>query len=395
MDQAVMLVDDSNTMLDVFSSMLQVNGVKNINRCSNGYMAAKRVITRPNNYHAIFLDLHMPGMDGMEFLRLIGHHQYKGAIVIASKLEERLIDLALNISRDHNLHLLGSVPKPINEMRLKEMTTRIEQFHRFSKLPKQLISREELILAIANNWVLPYFQPQVCLETRKIRGFECLCRLDIPGRGVIPPANFLPVAEQEGLSNKLILKLIDLALPQFARMQLNPAIGNEATLAINLSPEQLDHPGWPGWLLQRAAKHHLQPRQIVVEITESQALINLHQMETLSRLAISGFRLSLDDFGTGFTNLNQLKELPLHEIKIDRSFCTNVRHDRVATLIVESITRIANELGIEVIAEGVENPLDLETLRGLNIRYFQGFLYSKPKAAKEVTRWTKAWQSQA
>ncbi len=142
-----------------------------------------------------------------------------------------------------------------------------------------------------------------------------------------------------------------------------------------------------------ASQHDISPSQIVIEVTEEWALQSSNQLETLNRLRMKGYGVSMDDFGTGFTNVTQLKSLPFSEIKIDRSFITNIHQDYFSQVIVNTLIDITKKYDCELVAEGVECHEEYQYLKSLNAKMiFQGYLISKPKPKDELIRWFHNWK---
>jgi len=168
---------------------------------------------------------------------------------------------------------------------------------------------------------------------------------------------------------------------------------SDLTLAFNLSPIQLDDLDTPKRLDALFSEHDIQPSQIVIEVTEEWALQSSNQLETLNRLRMKGYGVSMDDFGTGFTNVTQLKHLPFSEIKIDRSFITNIHQDYFSQVIVKTLIDITKEYHYDLVAEGIESHEEYQYLKDLNANMvFQGYLISKPKPKDELIRWFHNWK---
>lgn len=222
-----------------------------------------------------------------------------------------------------------------------------------------------------------YYQPQVDLELCRVVGFEALVRWKHPVRGLISPLEFIPIAEETGLIVELGHQVLEQACKDL--VWLNQTLDQRCYVAVNLSPRQLKDTELPAHLDELLTRHDLSPRYLELEITESTlmdqmdlSLPILHQIEEL------GISLSIDDFGTGYSSLSYLKQLPVHSLKIDRSFVQDIPGDRDDMAIVSAICAMAAKLNLDVVAEGVEQENQLDFLRTSQCNLVQGYYFSPP-----------------
>jgi diguanylate cyclase (GGDEF)-like protein/PAS domain S-box-containing protein len=215
------------------------------------------------------------------------------------------------------------------------------------------IVRSELRRAIERDELVLHYQPKFDLETLQFIGFEALVRWEHPDHGLVPPAKFIPAAERTGLIRPLTMWALESALRQQGAWRHG---GYDVTVAVNLSVPSLQDLDLPGALQRLCMASGVPPERLVLEITES-ALISdpTSTMKVLAGLGELGCRLSLDDFGAGYSSLAHLQKIPINELKIDRSFVLSMVTERSATIIVRSIINLAHNLGLEVVAEGVED----------------------------------------
>ncbi len=232
-----------------------------------------------------------------------------------------------------------------------------------------------------------HYQPQVDVATGRPLGAEALLRWRHPEHGLMPPAEFIPIAEQTGLIVPLTMHVLDAALLQVSVWRED---GLDLTVSVNLSPRVLAEPDLPQRIAGLCRKRHVSPRALVVEITESMIVADpdraLPVAEQLSRMGVT---VSLDDFGTGFSALDLLKRLPASEVKIDRSFVLGMLDDTRDLAIVRYTTGLARELGMRVVAEGVETSALHDCLVELGCDVGQGYLYGRPMPAPDFTRWAR------
>jgi diguanylate cyclase (GGDEF)-like protein len=244
-------------------------------------------------------------------------------------------------------------------------------------MERELISRNAveagLREGIPRGQFVPYYEPQVDLDTGAILGFEVLARWEHPTRGVIPPDSFIPVAEECGLIADLSVSVMRRAFIE-AR-DWDPSI----TLSVNISPGQLKDP----WLAQKIVKLLVETgypaNRLEIEITESSLFQNLSLAQSIvGSLKKQGIRLALDDFGTGYSSLAHLRALPFDRIKIDKSFVTAMNRDPESAAIVNAISRLGESLNLPITAEGIEDEAIHDRLREMGCRKGQGWHFGKP-----------------
>ena len=232
------------------------------------------------------------------------------------------------------------------------------------------------------------FQPQVDSDTGSPTGLEALLRWRHHTRGLIQPAEFIPIAEESGIINPLGQRALAMACEQFKLWQgqdIHPRI------SVNVSARQLADPGWLKSVDDPIARTGIPPNYLDLEITESMLVGNPQNViDTLDTLGQMGVTLTLDDFGTGYSSLSYLTRLPFHTIKIDRSFIQHI-DEKPRRGIVQAIVAIAHSLGMRIIAEGVETPLQLSILREIGCEEIQGFYIAKPLDANAIESW---WRMQ-
>ncbi len=235
----------------------------------------------------------------------------------------------------------------------------------------------DLRIAMEKKEFLIHYQPIVALEDRKIIGLEALLRWQHPHRGLIPPLEFIPLAEETGLIIPIGEWVLRTACSQL-RMWIDEGI-KPLRMAINISTIQLKDPGFAGMVMGVVKETGINPEALYLEITESVLMEQSGStMKTLYTLKSFGIRICLDDFGTGYSSLNYLQNLPIDVLKIDRSFINKLVSDEEQGKIVETILMLGNNLGLDVIAEGIETDEQLVKLQTIHCRKGQGFYFSKP-----------------
>ena len=235
----------------------------------------------------------------------------------------------------------------------------------------------DLQLALQQGQLLLHYQPQI--RDGRPTGAEALVRWQHPERGLVPPGEFIPLAEACGLIVPLGQWVLEQACSVLAQWQRDPLL-EPLTLAVNVSAHQVQQPGFVLHLKQLLERSGCNPHRLKLELTES-AFIGDEQtaIRAMTALRALGIRFSLDDFGTGYSSLSHLKKLPLDQIKIDQSFVRDLLDDPDDAAITQVITQLARNFGMEVMAEGVELPAQRSFLESLGCHAFQGFLFARPQ----------------
>ena len=254
--------------------------------------------------------------------------------------------------------------------------------------PSRLELVSQLRRAIERGELALVYQPKVEVTTGEVRGVEVLVRWPHPERGVMPPAEFVPLAEHTGLIKPMTSFVLAEALRQCREWS---RAGLEIGVAVNLPARGLVDRALPDEIAALLAAHELPPRRLTLEITESMLMAEpARAVAVLDRLNAMGVALSIDDFGTGYSSLTQLKRLPVAELKIDRSFVMGMSVDKDDAAIVRSTIDLGHNLGLEVVAEGVETEEIGRELAGLGSDLIQGFALSRPVSAEDLVQWVAA-----
>ena len=245
----------------------------------------------------------------------------------------------------------------------------LARVHLESRL-KFAVEREELFL---------HYQPLVSLETGDITGFEALVRWNDPDRGLVSPGEFIPVAEETGLIVPIGWWVLEEGCRQLKEWQERFPRDVPLAMGVNISTKQLEHPDLLQQIDERFARFGIPPAALHIEITESSLMENVESTsEVLQQLCDRALRLHIDDFGTGYSSLSYLCRLPIHTLKIDRSFVDRMVESDSDFEIVKTIVRLAKNLGLSIIAEGIETEDQLKMLIDLECEEAQGYLFSRP-----------------
>ncbi|MDE2297379.1 MAG: EAL domain-containing protein, partial [Burkholderiales bacterium] len=243
----------------------------------------------------------------------------------------------------------------------------------------------DLRQALANDELELFYQPKIDARSGKVTAAEALLRWNHPTRGMVMPAQFLPLAERSGLMGPLGNWVIEASCKQ-ARAWRDK--GLRMRVAINLSAHQMRQDDIADRITEALTRHRIHPSLLTCEITESAAMEDTAAtQETFRRLGELGAHLSIDDFGTGYSSLSYLRQLPAEELKIDASFVKDVVHSADARAVVDAVVKLAHALGLKVVAEGVESPRQQKVLVELGCDELQGFLFAKPMSARALLLW--------
>ncbi len=347
---------------------------------------------RVTEHDIIVMDLMMPVMDGIELMRGLADRGCSQGIVLISGSDEAVLHSAEVLGRARGLNLLGAVAKPINPDALSALL--LQHARGVEQVPQQTpdVARQpaeftlyEIEQAIEAGQMALFFQPQLRIEDGALVGVEALVRWQHPSLGLIAPDRFVPLLERSGGIESLTRHVIGEAVrcQQDWSSRFFPI-----SVSVNISAQDTCSLGLPDQLAELLISHQLDPERLVLEITES-SLINeqITSLDMLTRLRLKGVRLSIDDFGTGFSSFLQLYRAPFSELKIDRAFVSKMNHDQEAMTIVEICIQLAHKLHMRTVAEGVEDEASLQVLAQLGCDVAQGYHIARPMPEQQLLEW--------
>ncbi len=391
----ILVLDDDPFALKLLTRMLENSGCTAVSTCDNGCAALELIDRQGVHPNLILLDLNMPEMDGVEFVRHLVEHRYTGSLILSSGEDEQMLLAAEKLVLAHKIPILGSLRKPVKPEGLAALIKKWTPPYQDHAPAANLIrSAEDLRAAIANGELVNYYQPKVSLSTGRVVGVETLVRWNHPRDGMVLPAKFIGVAESHGLIKDLTRMVLTDALAQLKVWQQT---GLSLQLSFNVSRDSLASLDFVDFVAGLVAEAGVPPQEVVLEVSESWIPMNdlRAPLETLTRLRLKRFRLSIDEFGIGHSSLAQLRGLPFDEFKIDRSFVHRASTDKYVRAKYDACLGMARQLGTEVVAVGVEEIGDWDMLRTTGCDLAQGYFIAKPMPAADLPGWTQAWQARA
>ncbi|MCF7981425.1 MAG: EAL domain-containing response regulator [Pseudomonadales bacterium] len=388
----VLLLDDDPFMNKLHFSMLMQMGFTSLSSTNSGQQALASMDRTTDMPHLIFLDLKMPHMDGIEFIRKLVERDFKGALILVSGEDERVLKTVTKLAKSQDIDVVGHLQKPITPKTLEALLctwSPVERKER-RKADRRKYVADELRSGINCGELINYYQPKVAVATGEVVGVEALVRWLHPDDGMIYPDQFIGIAEEHGLIDDLTFAVLKQALFQ-ACVWRDEGLGLK--VAINVSMDNLVALDFPDIVAELAAKAGIAPKDILLEVTESKLMRNPGvAMDILARLRLKRFVLSIDDFGLGHSSMAQLRDIPFDQLKVDKSFVHNAHADPTALAIYRASQTMATELGMEFVAEGVEDLEDWNLVRHTNCDIAQGYFIARPMPAADYPAWLQNWQ---
>jgi len=331
--------------------------------------------TRSWHPSVIMIDLQMPGSDGIELLRDLADAKSEARVLIASGVDLKILDTAERLAAEHGLVISGTLHKPFSASDLRETLERLRE------IDGPLLAGA-LDHAIRSDNLLLEYQPKIDCKTGQVYGVEALVRWQHPTRGTLPPDQFISLAEHSGLIRDLTKWVLNAATRQAMEWRRE---GLPIELAVNLSALDLQDIKLPDFIAASCEAAGLSPGLVTLEVTETAVMGDpVQTMDVLTRLRLKGFHLSIDDFGTGYSSLVQLRKMPFSELKIDKSFVIEMKRNQDCHVIVKAVIGLGQELGLSVVAEGVETADVFEAVRKMGVDAVQGYFIGRPARADRI-----------
>ncbi|OQW39113.1 MAG: histidine kinase [Proteobacteria bacterium SG_bin4] len=387
----ILILDDDTFMLKLLTRMLAKLGYSAVMTCDNGSDALRKIDQIDTRPDLILLDLNMPDMDGIEFVRYLVDRDYHGKLILVSGEDERMLRTAEKLVQAHKIPMLGYLHKPVDPDKLSEFLQKCTDSTADSPLPvDKTYSAADIQSAITNQELVNYYQPKVSVVSGEVIGVETLVRWHHPQDGIITPNRFIHIAEANNLIDDLTRLVLTQAIIQAGKWHQE---GQTLRVSINVTMDNLASLDFQDMVVNLVNENNLPPQKIVIEITESQVMGADARvpLEILTRLRLKRFHLSIDDFGTGHSSLAQLRDIPFNELKIDQGFVHRAWQDDTLRAIYDASLAMGKQLGMDIVAEGVEDRNDWELLRQTGCDMAQGNFISEPLLPADLPIWQQAW----
>jgi len=390
----LLLVDDESFALRLLTHQLKRLGFEEITAFDDPTAALSLLEQDVRACDLVLLDLQMPGIDGIEFIRHLSRLRYHGGLVLVSGEDERILQTARRLAEAHRLQVRGAVHKPVTPAALSALLGSPDQARPVTPVSGAsvndiVVTPERIAEGIEAGEFINVYQPKVRLTDGEVTGVETLVRWQHPEYGIVGPAQFIEIAEEHGLIDRLTRVILTSALQQGRQWRME---GYEYHIAVNISMESLTSLDFPDFVAETVRAAGLPPHLLVLEVTESRLMRDpLAVLDVLTRIRLKHIGLSIDDFGTGHSSLAQLQDIPFDELKVDRQFINRARKDPVSRAILETSLSMGRQLGMKTVVEGIEEVEEWALLEQLGCDVVQGYLVAKPMFPEALPAWMAEW----
>ncbi len=383
----VLVLEDHAFQRSFAVSMLKQSGCSEVFEAADGAQALA-ILQEVGAVDIALCDLCMEGMDGLEFIQRAAQAGLVGSIIIGSSLSADLRRAVRQIVSLLGLDLLGDVGKPLHAEDLdvllkKHLSARATE--PVTSTPVKQADDAQVRQALAERQLQAWYQPKFNLLTGEVCGIEVLSRWQHPFKGTLSPAAFIPVLERCGLMDEWLFSQLHQALDLQRQAQDR---GFSLNIAFNLQAAQLANSELTSTIKGILAHYGVHGSSLTFELTESGLLeAPATSLENLVRLRMMGSRLSIDDFGTGFSSLQRLCQLPFNEIKLDGEFVRTLEDEPRCRAVISSTLALGEALGMSVVIEGIETDEQHQQLVELGCTQGQGYLFARPMSGADLLRW--------
>ena len=381
-----LLVDDDPVFRALAEDLVLDCGVEQVETAESGLDALSKLSAglKPD---LLICDLNMPAHDGVSLIRSLAERRYAGRVVIISGEAHAVIDTVAKLAKMQSLNIIGTIRKPLTLEALSDVLSRGAP----AAPKKQVFAPAQPMLldaAIDGDALHPFFQAKVSMTTGLITGAEALARIAVTPTELASPVAYIELAERNNRIDDLTFVLTRIVALHAKSFFVG---GQPMPVSINISPVSLTNLAFPDMMAHAVQGVGIPASQVILEVTETRLLdYSPAVLDIFARLRIKGFGLSIDDFGTGASNIDRLQMYPFTELKIDQSFTRNALTDSFARTSVEMSVKLAKEAGLKIVAEGVETVAMWSFLADLGIDEAQGYLMAKPMPPTEFAALLRA-----
>lgn len=386
----VLVIDDQTHVLKWVRNVLKTVGITKVTEVAGGRDALAAVSKPGAGFDLILCDLNMPEGDGIETIRSFGGLGLESAIAIMSMEGERVIETAGMLAGVQGLRTIGTIQKPLTVEKLAPVLDRLREPRNRVANDAVRVPAADFESAFSNTELFFLYQPRLSMRSGKFAGVEALVRWKHPGLGLLQPESFVRAMEDDGPAAE---RLADLALQEAVacagRWQ---ETGRELAVSINLPARAFERFDLPERLEALAARARVPAKSITLEVTETHVARDaVRLIDVAARLRLKGFRLAIDNFGTGQSTLSALQTLPFHEVKIDRSLVHGCATSAKQRAVVEAALTLARNLEMTSVAVGIQHRPDWDLLDELGCDAMQGYLIARPMREEGLEAWEAQW----
>ena len=375
-----LIVDDDPIFVAMLEQTLRNRGLGKVYSVSDGVQAIEFLANNQEEIQALTLDLNMPNVDGIGFLTHVAKVGFCGEIFLSSGEHKNVLDSALQLARMLGLNCQQIFTKPVNFDDLADSVMQVNT-GRLNRAKKK-IDKAAIDVALGELRIEAHYQPRINLKNLTIAGAEVLARIQDDNGNFLDTQKVIRHAEHTGRVADLTWKMLEnlvVGIRHFDAMNVRPPL-----FSININGLLMASSGFSVDLVKFFKKAKIDPKRIILEITETGLPPDpAAALEAFARIRMNSFGIALDDFGTGYSNIENLKMFPFTELKIDKGFVSHAQNNAFSRECIATSVRLAKELDLQVVAEGIENEYELNLAKRYDIDQVQGFLFSRALPLKD------------
>lgn len=393
----LVVAENDASQRELISALLTQAGATHLVEVDSGQHALQACGDKTAPVNICFIDLHLPDMDGIELLRRLARCENPPSVVLTSGLDAALLPSIEALSNAYHLDVLGTFEKPATLEMLQSFIGRYQspstRKGTAGHHAHPVFTLAEIQQGLQADEFEPFFQPKVELATREVKAVEAFARWRHSQYGILPAPAFIPLLETSGCMQSLTWTVIERSVAACRDWHDK---GLMLSVSINLSAASLAEAGLVEKILNHIAQHGIAPQFLTFEISELIAMTEVPIcLENLARMRMKGFGLSVDDYGTGHSNLQQLLRIPFLDLKIDRSFVAGATKNKAMASSLRASIDLARKLQRDSVAVGVESREDWDLLHNLGCTYAQGYYIAKPMESALIPAWITQWSQLA
>ncbi|QYK00397.1 EAL domain-containing response regulator [Shewanella psychrotolerans] len=376
-------VEDNIFQRKALTIMLNELGYYDVTEACDGDEA--KTLIENFNYDFIITDIKMPKTNGIELLSFLKEINCKSNVIIMTSMNNEVIELVEAMSYHLCFNSFEVTPKPCDKVTIDNLINKsINAYDKNKIMTKQRVTltSSEFESALKSGQIINYYQPQVSVDNYELQGIEALVRWQHPSYGLLLPSDFMHFCTDKDIDILLFETVLNNAINDTVENNL------KCQLSINISQKCLESEQLIKKLLDITNRYDFDTSTLTLELTESEAYSETLQMLTnLCNLKCQNIKLSIDDFGTGYSSLQKLVNYPFHELKIDRSFVSTCIENSITDTVTQMSIALGKQLGLTIVAEGVEDLKTLQHLKAYGIDTCQGFYTGKPMSAIDIQQY--------